>query len=322
MYSLNRRTFLAAAGSAALPLAGHSAPQFPSRPIRMVIPFAPGGTVDPIARMVADVLAKRLGGTVFCENKPGANGLVAADAIMGSPMDGYHLLYAGSSMYEKMFTLKKTFDPFKNFQLIARIVEVPLVFAISSAIPAKTLPEFIDYAKRKGDFSAGSWGVGSGGHLQTAELASQAQLKFVHAVYKGEGPILLDVMAGLVDGGFFSVSAAMAQAATGKLTLLAVTGAQRHPLAPDVPTFAESGFKGFDSSTWHGVFYGKGVPADIASLVANHIVEGMGQKDIVSKVEKMGITPALLAGEPLQKFLAKNYENLEVAMRKFNIEPQ
>jgi hypothetical protein len=155
-------------------------------------------------------------------------------------------------MYEKMFTLKKTFDPFKNFQHIARIVEVPLVFAISSAIPAKTLPEFIDYAKRKGDFSAGSWGVGSGGHLQTAELASQAQLKFVHAVYKGEGPILLDVMAGLVDGGFFSVSAAMAQAATGKLTLLAVTGAQRHPLAPDVPTFAERGFKGFDSSLWQG----------------------------------------------------------------------
>ena len=322
MYSLNRRTFLAASGSAMLPLSGYSASNFPSRPIRMVIPFAPGGTVDPMARMVADVLAKRLGGTVFCENKPGANGLVAAESITSAPMDGYSLLYAGSSMYEKMFTLKKPFDPFKNFQLIARTVEVPLVFAISSAIPAKTLQEFIDYARRKGDFSAGSWGVGSGGHLQTAELAAQTQLKFVHAVYKGEGPILLDVMAGLVDGGFFSVGAATAQASTGKVTLLAVTGSQRHPMAPDVPTFAESGFKGFDSSTWHGVFYGKGVPADVAGNVASHIAEGMNQKDIVSRIEKMGITPALLVGDPLQKFLTRNYENLETAMRKFNIEPQ
>lgn len=322
MYSLNRRHFLAATGGAMLPLSGYSASNFPARPIRMVIPFAPGGTVDPMARMVAEGLAKKLGGTVFCENKPGANGLVAAEAIMNSPMDGYNLLYAGSSMYENMFTIKRAFDPSKHFQLIARIVEIPLVLAVSSALPVKTLPEFIDYAKRKEGISAGSWGVGSGGHLQMAELAAQSHLKFVHAVYKGEGPILMDVMAGVLDGGFFSVSAATAQASSGKITLLAVTGSQRHPMAPDVPTFAELGFKGFNSTTWHGISYAKDVPADVANNVASKIAEVMEQKEVVSRIERMGITPALLVGAPLQKFLAENQARLEVTMRKFNIEPQ
>jgi len=321
--ALRRRAWLAtAAGVAASPLVGYGAETYPARPIRLVVPYGPGGTTGPMARLLGEGIAANLQTTAFVDHRPGAGGLIAFNTVINAPADGYTLLYGGAVLHN-VFTLKiAAYDPFKDFQAVARVCDVPLVFSVSASLGVKTLDEFIAWARRKGGFSLGTWGLGSTAHLFASELASKTQLTFIHATYKGEAPVLSDVMGGAVDSGFFSFTAAAPHAGGGKIVLLAATGEKRSPLAPEVPTFTELGMQGFEINPYHGVFFGGGVSDDIVRQVSQEAVNVMSDPKVVSVVERMGLIPAPLGREAFVPFLRKDYAAIGALMRKYRIEPQ
>jgi len=273
--------------------------QYPSKPVRIIAPFAPGGGTDFIARLIAQKLSERLGQQVLVENKPGAGGNLGTEFAVRAAPDGYTLLLVAGSYTVNPSLYKLSFDPVNDITPIVQLSQGPFLVAVHPSVPAKTLKEFIDLAKQQPEkFSYGSSGSGSITHLASELFLEMARIKVTHVPYKGTGPALNDTIAGNVQLVFGSVATTLQYAKSGRLRSLAVTTSKRIPAAPEVPTVAEAGVPGYEVILWHGLVGPKGIPRAIVERLNREANEALKAKDMEQLLSTDGVSPA--GGTPEQ----------------------
>jgi tripartite-type tricarboxylate transporter receptor subunit TctC len=309
---LPRRQFLRlAAGAAALPAASRiaRAQAYPSRPARIVVPFAAGGATDIIARLIGQWLSERLGQQFVIENRPGAGSNIGTEVVVNAPPDGYTLLLVGASsainatLYEKL-----SFNFLRDIAPVSGIISIPFIMAVNPSFPAKTVSEFIAYARANpGKVNMASGGNGTAGHLSGELFKMMAGINMVHVPYRGEAPALTDMLGGQVQAMFGTMPASIEYVRAGKLRPLAVTSARRSELLPDLPTVGDF-VPGYETSAWQGVGAPKATPVDIIDKLNREINAALADPKIKSRVADMGGT--VLAGSPADfgKFIADETE--------------
>ena len=272
---LTRREAIAGGGGAVLLTAFPALAQaaYPNRTIKMIVPYLAGGTTDLLGRLVADQLKRGLNATVVVENKPGAGTTLGADQVAKSEPDGYTLLMATSTTLAINKTLYKKlpYDPVKDFAPVALVAAVPFALIVNPAIPAKTLAEFIAYAKSKPGLAYGSAGNGSPQHLGAEMLKSASGIDIRHVPYRGSIPAMLDIIAGHIPFMVVDLQPALQQIKEGKVRVLGVTTAKRVAIAPDIPTIAEGGLTGYELVAWQGVVAPSGTPRPVVDQLASQI---------------------------------------------------
>jgi tripartite-type tricarboxylate transporter receptor subunit TctC len=275
------------------------AQQYPSKPIRIVVPFAPGGGSDFIARFMAQRLTAGLGQQVIVENKPGAGGMLGIEQGVKSPADGYTLTLIASSYTVNPSIYKFSFDPVSDITPIIQLSQGPLLIVSKPSLPVKTTKELIDMAKAKpGQLNFASSGQGSVIHMATELFQSMAGIKMNHIPYKGTGPALTDTLGGQTDVFFSSTATAVPHVQSGKLKAIAVTSAKRIPALPDVPTVAESGLPGYDVILWHGLIGPKGLPRAVVDRINGEASKALKVKETADQLQQDGVAPA--GGTPEQ----------------------
>jgi tripartite-type tricarboxylate transporter receptor subunit TctC len=286
-------------------LAGAQQP-WPSKPIRYVVPFAAGGTTDILARTISEKLSVALGQPVIVDNKPGAGGGVGAAEVAKSPPDGYTILGGTISTHAINATLYSNlpYDPVRDFVPITLIARVPNMLVVNNDIPAKDVAELVKLMKASpGKWSFASSGNGTSQHLSGELFKGMAGVEMQHIPYKGSPPALNDVMGGQVSMTFDNITTAWALAKGGKLRALAVTTAKRSPVAPDVPTLAESGLPGYEIGSWQGVFAPAGTPPDIVRRLNTEIVKIINMPDVQKKLIDLGAEPVGNSSEEFTVFV-------------------
>ena len=268
------------------------AQSWPQKPIKVIVPFPPGGVTDTLARITADWLTQRLGQPVVPDNRPGASGAIAADLVARADPDGYTLFSAASPQLAVVPHVQKiTYDPIKDFAPISIVGTNAFALGCNAEkTPAKTLAEFVAYVKaRPGQLNYGSPGVGSIGHLTMALFLARADLKMEAVIYKGGGPAMADVVAGHVNCYFGNYNEILPHSAGGRVHVLATSGAKRARQLPDVPTVAEQGYPGFKTETWNGYVAPGGTPREIVERIANEIAAGCKDAAFVARLDKIGV---------------------------------
>ena len=250
---------------------------FPTRPIKVVVPFSPGGAVDGPMRVIAQELFRDIGEQVFIENKPGAGATIGADLVAKSPPDGYTLLLASQTIaISATLYPRLPFDPIDDFVPITLIGREPGVLVVNPALPVTTLQELVAYAKeRPGQLDYASSGNGSGQHLFAALLASMTGMKLNHVPYKGSAQATADLLGGRVMVSIPGTAGMVGHVKTGKLRALAVTGVTRSPQLPDVPTVIEAGVPGYEAYVWMGLLAPKGTPAAIVDKIQREVIAAL-----------------------------------------------
>jgi tripartite-type tricarboxylate transporter receptor subunit TctC len=282
--------------------------KYPSKPIRLVIPFPPGGGADAVARPLAPLMAEALGQSIVIDNRGGANGNLAAEIVAKAPPDGYTLLLANSSLtISRGLYAKLPFDPLTDLSPISLIGATPSLLATHPTVPARTVKEFVELAKaRPGKLSYGSSGVGSTMHLGAALLQSMAGLDMVHVPYKGGGPAIADALSGQTDFVFTNPVGVLAQVKAGKLNALAVTSRKRLDILPDVPTFEESGYPGLLSSTFYGLLGPAGLPREVVMRLNAAVVAAVARKELADHLVALGYEMESNTPEQFAAFLRED----------------
>ena len=288
---LKRRELLAAAAAAvALPAVGQSKDAWPSKLIRIVVPYPPGGSSDIIARAISVPLADALKQTVIIDNKPGANGNLGADFVAKSAPDGYTLYETtathtiSASLYPKL-----SYDPIKDFTPITLTATIPLVLVTTPKVPARNLEELLKWIKAQpGGASMGSPGNGSVQHLTGELFKTKAGVQTVHVPYKGASPMITDLLGGQVDMAFATLSEVTSYIKSGKLHAIALAHDKRMSAVADVPTFTEQGMKGFMGATWFGTFAPAKLPVELRDRIYKDIAAIVATPEITKKLEDMG----------------------------------
>lgn len=288
--SLGRRCLLAALAALSV---GAQADTYPSKPVRLMVPFPPGGPTDVLARIVAPRLAERLGQPVVIDNKPGASGMVGADVVARAAPDGYTLLVNASiHVINPSLYPKQPYDAIADFAAISNLADVPLVLAVNPKVPAQSVKDLVALAKSaKAPLAFASAGNGASQHLSGEAFKVAAGIDLLHVPYKGSAPALTDLIGGQVQLMFDSLPSAMPFVKSGAIRALAVTTSKRTPALPDVPTIAESGYPGFSISTWYGVWAPAGTPAAIVQKLSGEIAAIVRQPDVRAQFEKLGAEP-------------------------------
>jgi tripartite-type tricarboxylate transporter receptor subunit TctC len=295
--------------------------QWPQKPVKVVVPFPPGGVTDGIARITADWLSQRLGQTFIPENRPGASGAIAAEYVARAEPDGYTLFSAASPQLAVVPHVQKiNYDPIKDFAPISIVGTNPFALGCNQKVPSNTLKELVEYAKaRPGELSFASPGVGSIGHLTMALFLARAGLKMEAVIYKGGGPAIADTVAGHVPCYFGNLNEIIPHAG-GKLKVFAVSGERRAKQLPDVPTVAEQGYPGFRTLTWNGYVAPGGTPREIVERVAREIAAGCKDATFTGRLNKIGVdavcsTPGEF-GQAIEEDLATWKEAVQAAGMK------
>jgi len=288
---------LAAIGSSAVGAA------YPERSIRLVVPFATGGTSEIVARSVASMLTTSLGQSVYVDNKPGGAGNIAMEEVKRASPDGYTLMlgHVGTlAVNPALFGKKLPYDPNKDFAPVTLVAKVPNVIAVSERSQYKTLGDLVaDAKKNPGKINYGSAGNGSAGHLAMEYFCSEAGIDLVHVPYKGSGPMLTDLIGGQIQATFNGLPSLMGQIKGNTLRPLAVGSLDRSKVLPSVPTIAESGYKGFETSQWYGIIVPAGTPQPIIDKLAQEIAKGLKSKEDSKKMLEDG---AVLVGDTPAQF--------------------
>ncbi|SPA56618.1 tripartite tricarboxylate transporter substrate binding protein [Cupriavidus taiwanensis] len=287
-----RAALVLSAASALLPAAA-GAQEFPQHPVRMVLPYPAGGPTDLLARVVAVKMGESLGQGVVVDNKPGASGMIGAEAVARAAADGYTIL-ANASLHviNPSIQPKMRYDAFKDFVPITQLADVPLVLVVNNASPVKTVQDLIAYARREaGALNFGSAGNASAQHLAGESFKLAARVPMQHVPYKGSAPALTDLMGGQIQLMFDSMPSAMPFIKSGKLRAIAVTTPRRASALPDIPTVAESGLPGFDISTWYGLWAPRGTPAAVIEKLATHAAAALKRPDVRQQYADMGAEP-------------------------------
>lgn len=291
---ITRRLLLSGAASvSAFGIRCALAESWPERPVTIIVPFAAGGNTDGIARMMAQWLSDIFGKPFVVENRPGAGGAIAAEVVAKSHPDGYTLFVAALPVVAIVPVLNKVhFDPQKDLAPISNVATNPFVLVVNKDLPIKTLKDFVDYVgQRKDQLSYSSGGVGSLNHLSMALFLKQAGLTMTHVPYKGNAPALADVVAGHVPAMFSNLSDALPQAQGGAIRMLAVSGETRSPLAPQIPTVAESGYPNYKVLTWNGLMAPAGTPPEIIEKLAKEIAIAVKDPKFKVPLVQYGVDP-------------------------------
>jgi tripartite-type tricarboxylate transporter receptor subunit TctC len=267
------------------------AQQWPQKPIKVIVPFPPGGVTDSLARITADWLTPRLGQPVVAENRPGASGAIAAELVARADADGYTLFSAATPQLAIVPHVQKvSYDPLKDFAPISIVGTNPFALGCNEKLPVKTLAELVSYAKqRPGQLSFASPGAGSVGHLTMALFLARAGLKMEAVLYKGGGPAMADMVAGHVPCYFGNLNEIIPHAGSGRIRVLAVSGERRAPQLAQVPTVAEQGYPGFRTLTWNGYVAPGATPRDIVERIAREIAAGCKDAAFVERLNKIGV---------------------------------
>ena len=294
---------------------------YPSKPIRLVVPFPPGGVHDTVSRILQPRFSEGLGQQVLIENRPGAGGGIATDAVAKSPADGYTVLIATDSMGVGPHLYKDAgLRTFKDFAAITKLASYPMALVCSPGFPSSTVGELVARAKAMpGRITAASPGSGTSNHLVTELFKSTADIDLLHVPYKGAGPAMTEVMAGRVDCIFITPAVWMPQARSGKVKVLAVAAAARIGLAPDVPTFAESGYPGFQAEVFTGLAVPAATPASIVDRLYQEAVRTVRLPEIQTRLAELGATAAPPTPAEFSELLRREYERWGKVIRDSGI---
>lgn len=300
----SRRTvlaLLAAAASAGLFCAGAQAQAYPARPIRIVVPFAPGGAVDTVARIIGEKLAQQVGQSVLVENKPGNHANIGAHEVVRSPADGYTLLLGANGLATNpSLDRKLAFNPLTDLAPVARVGYAPLVLVVPAGAPPQTVAQLVQASKdKKGDMNYGSSAIGGSGHLASELLKRASGIDAVHVAYKGGAPALTDLIGGRLDFMMINPLEAAPHVATGRLRALAVATRQRIDALPNVPTFTEAGVNGFEATVWWGFMAPAKTPAPIVQRLSTEILKALEDKGVQQRLMSIG---AIVDPQPATEF--------------------
>jgi len=285
----------------ALTAASAVAQSYPDKPIRLVVPFAPGGSNDVIGRVVAEKLGQNLGVPVVVENRPGVGGVLGSDIVAKAEPNGYTLLMGATStmaVNPNLYT-NMPFDPLKDLTSITQIASGPFLMAVPASLPVGSVQDFIALAKAKPDtLNFGSSGNGTSLHLTAELFKMMAGIDIMHVPYKGAGPALIDLISGKIHVIFSDMAALSPYMKSGQLKALAVTSAQPAPAAPGLPTIASSGVPGYEATSWYGLLGPAGMPPEIVSKLGKALADVVNAPAMRTRFFEMGIEPA--AGTPQQ----------------------
>jgi tripartite-type tricarboxylate transporter receptor subunit TctC len=271
----------------------NAAAQYPDRPIKLVVPFAAGGSVDVVGRLLAGRLAEVLGQPVIVDNRGGAGGTIGADFVAKAPPDGYTLLLAaqGHQSFHPLLYKKLPYDAHKAFTQVALFSTVPNVLVVSSKVPAKTVKEFIAHSKSGRKLFMGSSGNGGVNHMIGELFMHRTGTQFEHVPYKGAAPATIDLVTGQIDLMFVNLPNVLSHVQTGKLRVLAIASTKRSPVLPDVPTMAEAGVADLVVESWSGVLAPAGTPKPILDKLAAAITQITGEKAMADSLAAQGAVP-------------------------------
>lgn len=315
-------TTAAALGFASGPVAAQVS--YPSKTVLMIVPAAAGGTTDLAGRMAAQALAPVLGQSVVVDNKGGGNGAIAANLVKRADADGYTLLmqYSGYHVISPHLTKAKSWEQ-GDFTPVANVLSAPQIIVVRSELPVKTLAELVTYAKANpGKLNYASSGNGSLQHVTGAMLEQQAGVKMVHVPYKGTGPALQDLLGGQVDLTFGTAPPFMPHVQNGKLRVLAVTGKQRLPSLPNVPTTAEAGYPGVNATSWFAVFAPKATPQPVIDKLAADIKKVVQDPAFKKKAEEQGAAADYLSPQQLGAMAKTEYASWAQVVKSSKIEAE
>ena len=300
------------AGGSALSVFGMAAAlaqTYPSRPVRIMVPYSTGSATDVLSRVVAQKLSDAWGQTVVVDNQPGANGIPATATVANAPPDGYTLvMIAANHVVNASLYSKLPYDTVKDFRPIVRIGQVPFALCVHPALPAQTLKEFIALAKqRPGRVNYASPGNGTPGHLAMEMLKTMAGINVVHVRYKGAAQALVDVLGGQVPASFVVVASAIPQIKNRKLRPLAISSMRRSPQLPDVASVDELGYKGFDVVSWIGLAGPARMPADIVAKVSADVMKSIQQADARERIAAAGVEIVPAAADEFAAYVASEH---------------
>lgn len=299
-----------------------AADPFPSKPIRILVGFSPGGSNDIVARLIAPKLSEALGQQVLIDNKPGAGGNIAASTMLSAPADGHTLMMCTTGTISIQPHLVKTtlFNPDTDILPVTQIANAPYLLLVNTALPVKNTNELIAYAKAKpGVVNFASSGNGTGGHLAGEMLKSRANIDIVHVAYKGTGQAMTDLLGGQVSMIFDQPVSSMQYAKSGKLRILAVASPRRLPALPDVPTVTESGIAGFDPVTWTGLCAPKGTPPAAIERVQRELAKVLAMPEISQRLIQDGLEPVGSTPEKFREFLVADKRKWGSVIKESNI---
>jgi tripartite-type tricarboxylate transporter receptor subunit TctC len=297
---------------------------YPTKPVRLIVPFPPGGGTDFVARTVQARLAEGLGQQIIIDNRAGATGIVGTELGAKAPPDGYTLTMAtGATISANMALFPKLpYDPPKDFAPITLIASQPNVLAVHPSLPAKTVRDLIAIAKsRPGQLSYASSGSGSSHHLSGELLKIMSGINIVHVPYKGTGPAIIDAVGGHVEVIFSGIAAILPQVKSGKLRALAVTQAQRSAILPALPTIAESGLPGYEITSWHGMLAPAGTPHAVVLRVRNSVAKALESADVRERFASQGAEPVGSTPEAFAKFMHADIAKIAKLIKAAGIKP-
>jgi len=298
-----------------------AAQTWPSKQIRMIVPYAPGGYTDVMARTVSQKLTQALGQTFVVENRPGANSLIGADAVAKAAPDGYTLgtVIAGHAANPSLIS-KMPFDVLKDFTYVSLISTAPLLLVVRKDLPVNNLSEFIAYAKANpGHLTFGTSGIGSAAHITMEAFQKSAGIKLLHVPYKGTAPALNDLLAGTIDIQLDTASAFAAHLNTGNLKGIAITSQERLPIVPNVPTMTELGFPDFVTGTWAGIIAPANTPKDIVDRIAKETATAINAPAMKETLAKQGYVAVGSTPEEFDRLVHEEVVRMGKIIREANI---
>lgn len=297
---------------------------WPSRPVRVIVPFTPGGATDGMARVAAAKLQEKLGQTFVVENRPGANGAVGGQAVAQAAPDGYTLLASASiQILARLVMRSPGYDPVADLLPLTRVGEGPLLLVMTGSRPQTTLAEVIAAARANPrDWAFAVSSLGAAGHLATIEFVRQLGVELTQAPYRGTAPALTDVVAGNVQLMFDPILATLPQVRSGRVKPLAITAPQRSPAAPEIPTAAEAGMPGLDIQSWWALWGPRGLPPEVGARIAEVLRTGMFEPDVLQRVATLGITPKAESGAEFAEFIRRDFDRSQQLLRIANFQPE
>jgi len=323
MLHLNHGLTLAAATLASVALAQPTG--YPQQPVKLVVGFAAGGPSDLVARAFADQAAKSLGQPFIVENKPGANAVLATEAVASAKPDGYTLLAAATNhtMIPALYTGRIKFDAAKSFAPVCTLASSATVLVVGPSMAVKSVPEFLERVRAKpGAATYATPGLGSSPHLATESFRKLTGVSWVHVPYKGAAPAVTDLIGGQVDFSFATVGSVLPHIKSGKLTALAVASRQRSALLPQVPTFEETGVKGFVVDTWYALLAPAGTPADVLRVLEREATEFGRSPAMRERLLGAGLEAQTVCGEAFATQVAREIESNTRVARELNLKAE
>jgi tripartite-type tricarboxylate transporter receptor subunit TctC len=314
---------LLGAGLLAAP-AVHAQGAWPSRPVRVIVPFTPGGATDGMARVTAAKLTEKLGQPFVVENRPGANGAVGGIFVSQAAADGYTFCFSASIQAMARLVMRNPgYDPITDLLPVARVGEGPLLLVLNGARPQQTLAEVVAAARANPrDWSFAVSSLGAAGHLATIEFIRQVGVDITQVPYRGTAPALTDVVAGNVQMMFDPILATLPQVRTGRVRGLAITAPTRSQAAPEIPTAAEAGMPGLDIQSWWGLWAPRNLPPEIIARIGAALTPGMFEPDVLARVGTLGITPKAEIGADFAAFIQRDFTRSQELLRIANFQPE